>query len=49
MPPRAIEIRQRNPMTIIVRLNDGRTRLNGCIDAATALAAFRSTLDRIGR
>jgi hypothetical protein len=49
MPTRAIEIRRCKAMSIFVRLNDGRTGLDGRIDVSRLLATLRRSFDRICR
>jgi hypothetical protein len=49
IPTCSIEIRYRKPMVIVVCLNDGRTRLDGCFDVGCALAALPRSFDRICR
>ena len=40
IPACSTEIRHREPMVIVVCLNYGRTRLDGCFDVSCALAAL---------
>jgi hypothetical protein len=49
MPTSAIEIRQRKPVAIFVRLNDGRARLDCRVDVGRVLAERASSFDRICR
>ena len=49
IPTCSIEIRHRKLMVIVVCLNDGRTRLDGCFDVGCALAALPRSFDRICR